>query len=357
MDAKVVTADMASRMMVWAAIGRPNQTAWVANEKGSSKNDGLFPSGYRLFTTDPPAAQSTAAAPHTTPAASHHAPAANLWTGWVLPASEADDWFAAGSAAYYHDLQSSNFEDVMEARRAAYRRLRMEEPNARTRHEIELSKGVIFLDSLRQKLGDEKFFKLIKDYFEANTTKRVTAQSFLDLAGVKFEIPAGKDGPIYVAHDLYARISTALIVYGTGPDAGANRYAAEQLQKRMLDSSQMLVPIRKDFEVTNDELRAHDVVFIGRPESNSALASLAPGIGVDYANALFRINGKAHAHGREALLYAAPNPLDRKRMVLVMAGNDALDTVKLASASMPPVQYTIFEDGMEASTGFLPSGR
>ena len=29
MDAKVVTADMASRMMVWAEIGKPNQREWV----------------------------------------------------------------------------------------------------------------------------------------------------------------------------------------------------------------------------------------------------------------------------------------------------------------------------------------
>ena len=52
MDAKIVTADMARNLMVWAAIGKPNQREWVAGEGGHhayAKNDGLFPSGYRLF--------------------------------------------------------------------------------------------------------------------------------------------------------------------------------------------------------------------------------------------------------------------------------------------------------------------
>lgn len=30
-DAKVATADMASHMMLWAAIGRPNQREWLPN--------------------------------------------------------------------------------------------------------------------------------------------------------------------------------------------------------------------------------------------------------------------------------------------------------------------------------------
>ena len=32
MDAKVVTSDMASRMMVWAVIGKPNEREWVPSE-------------------------------------------------------------------------------------------------------------------------------------------------------------------------------------------------------------------------------------------------------------------------------------------------------------------------------------
>jgi len=181
----------------------------------------------------------------------------------------------------------------------------------------------------------------------------VTAQSFLDAAAVKFEMPADKGGAIYLASDFRERARSAMIVYGTGPDAGANRYAAEQVQKKLYGAFESAAPIRKDFEVTEAELRTHDVVFVGRPESNSALAAVASKLGLDYSEGLFRIGGTAHADGREALLYAAPNPFDRKRMVLVMAGNDALDTVLLASQSMPEKQYAIYASGTETSSGFL----
>src|ERR1035438_3632902 len=55
MDAKVITAEMANHMMVWGAIGKPNQREWVAGGRSTyEKNDGLYPSGYSLFTTAPP---------------------------------------------------------------------------------------------------------------------------------------------------------------------------------------------------------------------------------------------------------------------------------------------------------------
>ena len=65
MDAKVATADMASRMMVWAEIGRPNQTEWVPREGGRARNsyarnDGLYPAGYYLFNAQPSDALRTA---------------------------------------------------------------------------------------------------------------------------------------------------------------------------------------------------------------------------------------------------------------------------------------------------------
>ena len=50
MDAKVLTADMANRMMVWAAIGRPNQREWLPGGRHNYvNNDGLYPSGYYLL--------------------------------------------------------------------------------------------------------------------------------------------------------------------------------------------------------------------------------------------------------------------------------------------------------------------
>jgi hypothetical protein len=212
---------------------------------------------------------------------------------------------------------------------------------------------VLFLDSLRRKMGDDAFLKLMRDYFAANTTKTVTAQSFLDKAGAQLTSIDPPPGPAYLTHDVWRRLGSAVIVYGTLRDAGANPYAAERLQRRFLDSYESEVPIYKDFEVSDELLRHRDVVFVGRPEANSALALWAGKLHLDYQGAAFTIDGGAHADEREALILAAENPLDASHMVLVLAGNDALSTVKAEGADLPADQYMIFRDGASPMRGFI----
>jgi len=147
-----------------------------------------------------------------------------------------------------------------------------------------------------------------------------------------------------------------VLVYGTVREAGANRYAAEVLQHDFLNQYESQVPVYKDFEATDEVLANHDVIFVGRPEANSVLAAWALKLGLSYTGAALRIAGAVHASEREALVVAAQSPLDPKRMVLVLAGNDALRTVKLARSvrdAEEAVQYSVFDDGRRLGSGFL----
>jgi hypothetical protein len=366
MDAKVATSDMASRMMVWAEIGKPNQIERLAGPHGYAKNDGLYPSGYVLLSAEPSdslrtSIQENEKARLAAKPASEAKPAKvvslkdRLWKGWVLPASDADTWFVAGADQYYAVLASDDSEKGLSVQRAHYRRLKLEPKNARTSIQLEAAKGALFLDSVRRKMGDDAFLKLMTDYYAANTTKTVTAQSFLDKAGVRFEFSEPGDGPAYLTNDVGRRLASAVIVYGTVREAGANRYAAEQMQKRFLDWYQSEAPIYKDFEVSDDLLRNHDVVFVGRPEANSALAVWADKLGVSFQGASFKINGEVHASEREALVYAARNPLDPSHMMMSVAGNDALRTVKAARLEAS-AEYVVLDDGNPVRSGFIGQG-
>jgi hypothetical protein len=276
-----------------------------------------------------------------------------LWKGWVLPASDADTWFVAGSAAYKKVLASTEVEDALDNQRAVWRRLQLIPDAEATHFQRERAKGVLFLDSLHRKMGDDSFLKLMNDYFAANTTKTVTAQGFLDQAGAKMDEIDPPDGPVYVASDIRRKLSSSVIVYGTLREAGANRYVAEQLQSHFLDYYESQVPIFKDFDVSDDLLRHRDVVFIGRPESNSALGRWAEKLGLDYSGAAFKIDGKTHASEREGLVLAASNPLDATHMTLVLAGNDALSTVKAEKNDLSNDEYEISEDGSVSTKGFI----
>jgi len=367
MDAKIATSDMASRMMVWGVFGKSNQREWVPSQwqkQQYPKNDGLYSSGYRMIAAQPLESlrqaiqenEKARLASKNEPAKSEKKDALyndRLWKGWVLPASESDTWFTAGSAAYYRDLESKDVAKEIAAHWAGYRAASIADPNPINRFALETHKGALFLDRLRRDVGDDRFFKLLTDFFAAHTTKSVTAQSFLDAAGVKFALPDDQGGATYVASDIRQRLRSAILIYGTVTDAGANRYAAEQLQKNYLDWFESVVPIRKDFEVTGEELRTHDVIFVGRPETNSALAAWKTQIGLDSDGGLFRIAGKDHASETEALAFAAANPLEHKHMVLVLAGNNALETVRLAATGLNRTEYSIFDSGKDTSSGFL----
>ncbi len=361
MDAKVITAGMASRMMVWAEFGRPNQTERVPSRSDGEEyagNEGLYPSSYRLVSAGPaPAAVSKASESATKVSITDTAKQRygdRLWTGWVLPASDADIWFAAGSAAYYQDLDSKDLSQAMAVHWARYRSLSISAPDPKQQFELETQKGVLFLDQLRRDIGDDRFFKLMSDFFAAHKARAVTAQSFLDAAGVKFALPADPGGPMYVLSDLRERFGSTLIVYGTLGEAGANRYAAEELQKRFYRALETQASVRKDFEVSEADLRTHDIVFVGRPETNSALAAFHVELGLDYSGATFRIAGSEHASEYEAVALAAPNPLDRHHMVRVLAGNSPLQTVLLSTkGEFDDTQYEIFDAGKDIASGFL----
>jgi hypothetical protein len=346
MDAKVVTADMAKRLMVWAEFGKPNQREWLPGGVRSTyaKNDGLYPGNYWLFDGSAPAPASAPVKPAPRREVKTASFDGKLWNGWVLPASDADEWLVAGAAAYRQAMESDDVEKAVEATRVTYRGLTLGPQNAMTRHAIAQAQGVLWLDALRHKMGDEAFLKLMSDWFAANTTKTVAASSFLEKAGAKFEAPEPGDGPAYLVTDIGRRLATAMIVYGTDREAGSNRYAAEQLQARFLDQLESRVPVVKDFEVNDEMLRHRDVVFVGRPETNSALAAWASQLGLKYAGAAFDVGGATHASEREGLLWAAKNPLDASHMALVVAGNDPLRTVK-AMRAQDSAAYVVYEDG------------
>jgi len=371
MDAKVVTSDMASHLMVWAAIGKPNQREWLPRKSDYSKDDGLYPSGYYLFQQEPTESLRATIAQNekdrlasmnsskgATLAAAADPPSfeGRLWKGWVLPSTDLDTWFVAGSAAYRRVLQSADVEEALGSQQAAWRGLQLVPDTPSNHYQRERTRGVLFLDSMRHKMGDAAFFKLMNQYFEANATKTVVAQSFLDLAGSKLDAIDPPEGPAYLTRDIYGKLAASAIVYGTVREAGANRYAAEQLQNHFLDYYESQVVIYKDYEASDDLLRHRNVVFIGRPESNSALARWSKELGLDYAGAAFSIDGKVHSSEREALILAAKNPLDAVYMVLVVAGNDALSTVKAQKEDLSADEYLIIKDGGEVVKGFAHHG-
>jgi hypothetical protein len=399
MDAKIATSDMGKRMMMWALFGKPNQREWVPSpmqKEQFAANDGLYSSGYRLFQGHPADAIKMLldGAPKASPITARageigggrggrrggrggasESSNENLWKGWILPASDTDVWLTAGATEYHAVAGTTDADKRLEAFRAQYRAAALEgelplskiaaSTTSSNWHTLAEAKGVLLLDALRRSMGDEAFYALMKDFFDKNTTKTVHASDFMAAAGSAQQelfgkwlngtgLPDTADGPMYTASDLRRRLSSTIIVYGTVTEAGANRYAAEQWQKQFLDQFESAVPIHKDFETTEKELADHDVLFIGRPETNSALAAWAKPLALDYDGVVFQLAGKDHSSENDALVLAGTNPTNKKRMVLIAAGNSPLGTVLLTRGSgFGEAQYQIYDSGRPGESGFL----
>jgi hypothetical protein len=392
MDAKVATSEMANNFMLWAAIGKPNQRERVAGDWGKKsyeKNDGLYPAGYALFDGRPSQSlRATVAANERERMTGQHVhnrpdkvgPALGpdqLWKGQIIPATDSDRWLIDGGAAYHRALASTRPNEI-DALRAGYSfaaaiagetPLRKIKPDLRSEEwaAMSASKGALLLDALHQRLGDDKFFELMRSFYQQHAGKPVTSAEFQQAAeqagghplGDFFSLwldGAGLPGGLSnarVPNSIGAHLDSALIVYGTVREAGSNRYAAEQIQQKFINWLEHEIPVRKDFEMTDADLQSHDVIFVGRPDTNSALSAWKAKLGLQYEGGAFHVDNEDYASEYDGLVIAGVNPLDPKRLAIVMAGNTALETVKMVN-SFPPrgAEFTVYENAREVASGF-----
>ena len=73
-----------------------------------------------------------------------------------------------------------------------------------------------------------------------------------------------------------------------------------------------------------------------------------------YDGVVFQLAGKDHSSENDAMVFAATNPLNKKRMVLIAAGNSPLGTVLLTRAGgFSGAQYQVYDSGRPGESGFL----
>jgi len=344
-DAKITTSEMAAKTMLWAVLGKPNEREWVPSrwqKEQYPNNEGIHSSGYRLFQAHASAPESSAAPEAAKKEAPKSAlkkvPEDQLWKGWVLPATEADEWITLGSSAWHRILSADNPDEslkinVMRARESA--------DDART------ARAILQFDAIRKQMGDDAFLKMMRDFFASNTTKTVRTAGF-PAPPPAVQLPDSP--PLLLA--LMPRFSNTIIVYGTASEAGANRHAADLLQSDLNGWFETRIPILRDYELTPEIARSKSIVFIGRPEANAALRDFTASLPARFDAASFTIDGKTYAHERDGLVCTAANPGNPAEIILVLAGNSAVETVRLAAFEPAPRVWHVTRAGKMVSYGF-----
>ncbi|HEX5268833.1 MAG TPA: C45 family autoproteolytic acyltransferase/hydrolase, partial [Gemmataceae bacterium] len=298
------------------------------------------------------------------------------WHGTLLPKTDADTWLVTAFAAYERVVSSENamrkrgggklsaedrdrlavtlfqYRSEYELGRRAHPEVALAKTKADVRqndwHRVASGKGVLLLHALRNELGAEKFAALMEDFGKQHGGKPVSAEEFRAFVekgadrklddffdrwlqdtglpkpkegGATSEAVTGQEGGPFGVQTFFDELEQTLIVYGTLDDAASNREAALDLQKGIVErGSNITVPVKSDREATDEDLKTHHLVLVGRPGTNGALARLRLALPVTFGGQSFAVRGETYAHMGSGVLVAAENPRDGRYSVVVAAG-------------------------------------
>jgi hypothetical protein len=206
----------------------------------------------------------------------------------------------------------------------------------------ETERGVAVLDELRRSLGTDKFCDMMDSFGRENAGKKVTTEAFEkhvaqatrkklgDFLRDAHVLPDGLRSAIQAFDEERDK---TLIVYGTGDEEAANRNTATALQEAIRAHwSNEIVHIKADKDISDEELRTHHLLLIGRPTVNRIVERFRDYWPVTFGSQSFSSRGETFAHPNSAVLTAAGNPLNSRYSAVVLAGLSAEATTRTVDA-------------------------
>jgi hypothetical protein len=138
------------------------------------------------------------------------------------------------------------------------------------------------------------------------------------------------DGLLRKRHDLQGPIDDAfmesfLIVRPTGSPAapGVAKWVESELEHAIREWRRQFrgePRVKKDTEVTDADLAAHNLALWGDPGSNAVLARIADRLPVRWTGETLSIAGRAYPARTHAPILIYPNPLNPKKYVVLNSG-------------------------------------
>lgn len=391
-DAKFTTTALAKELKSWSLFGPPLGRTWEPTTSELRTYDEiqpLVPNDWTLVGVTPPPASSEQVAavdlkpfpePPKEPVEPESAVYPPAWHGTLVPKSDADTWLAAAFSdyekiaarekAWRHQSKNGTLSRTVQDRMdlavfaprtrwlSAVRRLGRDLPLADTKftwtanewYDIAAGKGTLLLAALRAELGDETFFKFMDDFGREHAGRTASTEEFRTAAEQATRRPLASWFDRWLNRELARDYRAsgawgiesfelepdkALIVYGTLHDVHAQREAAELLQRKIARrGSNITVSIKADRETTDDDLKSHHLLVIGRPATNLVAAKCTSTLPVRFGAASFELRGETYAHSDSAVVCAGDSPFSTRYEVVVYAGLGARAT-RHAIESLP----------------------
>jgi hypothetical protein len=148
----------------------------------------------------------------------------------------------------------------------------------------------------------------------------------------KYGLTARSNGSPFVIFTFDTEVEQSLIVYGTLDEETTNQEAALVLQQALRRREHNIkAAIKKDTEVTDNDLKTHHLLLIGRPDNNILVKRFQNILPVTFGARSFEIRGMAYAHPKSAVVMAAENPYNRRYSIVTIAGLSSSSTLRVVS--------------------------
>lgn len=388
LDVKFTTTDMAKKLETWATFGPPLGKTWAPTFEQRSNHPEVRPLVSHPWTvltaSEPPKSDEKVVDLHDlTGKQKLDGPSdeqrslelKTAWRGTLLPKTDGDVWLTSAFAAHERhvaletalrerhkdklpDEAAGRLAVSLFSHRASYNHAvcSMKEvplvevaSDLRESHWFRLAqgKGVLLLEALHKKLGNDKYVALMDDFGEAHGGKEVTTAQFRAHAAKvdgkldeffsswleKTGLPGENGTAARSVTTFYPEIEDTIIVYGTADEAAANRDSASALEEALRRrGANVSVAIKSDKEVSDDELSSNHVLLIGRSATNAVSKRFEKHLPVTFGLASAKVGKDVYAHADTAVIAATQNPLKARYSVVVIAGLQAAATRTAALA-------------------------
>jgi hypothetical protein len=185
------------------------------------------------------------------------------------------------------------------------------------------------------------------------TTARIvveTSEPPLRVVLDKYGQAAKSNGGPFSILSFHSELEQTMIVYGTTGEQASQQEAADWLQQALrARGSNVTLPIRADTQVSDEELKSHHLLLIGRPDTNALVKKYQTGLPITFGRGSFAVREEIYAHPDSAIIAAAENPANKRFSLVVLAGLDAASTQKIgpvfANRTEQPAEVVILPHG------------
>lgn len=211
-----------------------------------------------------------------------------------------------------------------------------------------------FLTTVSINLGEKNLTKLIE--VKSQGENEFVFEFPLKPLSVCFnscnDIPLKLD-EFYTFTNITDDFKKILIVYGTSRHTDANRTLAMRFQNVIADAfTEILFPLKKDSEISMEEIVAHDLLIMGTPENNSFLERFKDKLPVRLGKGFFEWKGKVYSSPDDGLFICMSNPFNKERVWYIFLANSALEIYHMTKRYQVLPSWAIFKGEEIVEKGF-----